>query len=225
MNTLTPVEDINAIASRFQAWAGSQAPRNRKDGVRELTYEEAIGVHRSRATSETPAAKPENHEPPMQPQAPVPAVKPEKLRKQAVPPVKQRRKVHRTTHRDVSRPSFSIAEPEFQRVLAQSASLLPAATSSGTEIVHRPVSLSIRVSENEQALIKARALEANLSVSAYLRQCAFQVEQLRARTEWELAPAPSIPALPQSTSTFAPGFLTRIVHRLLGRSTTLAIQA
>lgn len=224
MNTLPPVEDINAIVSRFQAWAGSQTPRNRKDGVRELTYEEAIGVRRSRATSETPAAKPENHEPPMQSQAPVPAVKPEKLRKQATRHVKQRSNAHRATNRGVSHQSFAIAEPEFRRVLAQSASLLPATTSSGTEIVHRPVSLSIRVSENEQALIKARALEANLSVSAYLRQCAFQVEQLRARTEWELAPAPSIPALPQSTSTFAPGFLTRIVHRLLGRS-TLAIQA
>jgi hypothetical protein len=223
MNTLPPVEDINAIVSRFQAWAGSQTPRNLKDGVRELTYEEAIGVRRSRATSETLAAVPENHEPPAQ--SKLPASKPEKLRKQAAPPVKQRSKAHGATNRNVSRPSFSVAEPEFRRVLAQSASLLPATTSSGTEIVHRPVSLSIRVSENEQALIKARAMEANLSVSAYLRQCAFQVEQLRARTEWELAPALSIPALPQSTSTFAPGFLTRIVHRLLGRSTTLAIQA
>jgi len=51
----------------------------------------------------------------------------------------------------------------------------------------RPVSMSLRVVASEQALIKARAAEAGLSVSAYLRQCALEVEKLRAQVHHTLA--------------------------------------
>jgi predicted component of type VI protein secretion system len=39
--------------------------------------------------------------------------------------------------------------------------------------------MSLRVAASKQALIKVRAAEAGLPASAYLRQCALQVEQLR----------------------------------------------
>jgi hypothetical protein len=59
MNTQPPIEDINAIVNRFQAWAGAQAPACEKDGVRELTFDEAIRSRRHRTSAEAtlPAAE------------------------------------------------------------------------------------------------------------------------------------------------------------------------
>ncbi|MGC1296254.1 MAG: hypothetical protein WA869_14560 [Alloacidobacterium sp.] len=59
MNTQPPIEDINAIVNRFQAWAGAQAPARAKDGVREITYDEAIRSRRHRTSAEAtlPAAE------------------------------------------------------------------------------------------------------------------------------------------------------------------------
>ncbi len=93
--------------------------------------------------------------------------------------------------------------------------------------------LSVRISAAEQALIRRRAEESNLSVSAYMRQCALEVEQLRCHVERTLAamqsarpqqpvappvPASSIPASPVLAPT--PGFFVRLAQRLLGRGTT-----
>jgi len=229
MDTLPPSEDINTIVSRFHAWADSQATSKPKDGVRELTYEEAISARRSRsAASEIPPVKQEKNDAPALPIALEPAAKAKKLTKQSASAVKLQRKVNKTIGRD-GKPAMSVAKPAFRQVLAQSAALIPATGSSSTGMVHRPVALSVRVSENEQALIKARAIEANLSVSSYLRHCALEVEHLRARTEWERAPEPPVStpprALPRTAASFAPGFLARMIHRVLGRSTTLAVQA
>jgi hypothetical protein len=46
MDTHAPTEDINGIMDRFRAWTSTQAAGKPKDGVRELTYEEAIGASR-----------------------------------------------------------------------------------------------------------------------------------------------------------------------------------
>jgi hypothetical protein len=53
--------------------------------------------------------------------------------------------------------------------------------------------MSLRLAASEQALIKLRAAEAGLSASAYLRQCALEVDHLRAqmRILLEVAQAPS----------------------------------
>src|ERR1700745_2620114 len=55
MNTQPPTEDINSIVRRFQAWAGAQAAARAKDGVRELTYDEAIRSRRYRTRPEKPS--------------------------------------------------------------------------------------------------------------------------------------------------------------------------
>src|SRR5579862_514948 len=59
MSTQPPIEDINAIVSRFQAWSGAQTSSRTKDGVRELTYDEAIRSrrHRSRVVEPLPEAE------------------------------------------------------------------------------------------------------------------------------------------------------------------------
>jgi hypothetical protein len=119
-------------------------------------------------------------------------------------------------------------------VLAESVALLPATllptTARSVEathsLAHRSAALSIRVSAQEQALIKMRAAEANLSVSAYLRQCAFEVEHLRAQAEQTFAARFRTPTPPQFAPVHASGFLVRLARRLFwGKTTTLALRA
>lgn len=51
----------------------------------------------------------------------------------------------------------------------------------------RSVSLTVRLAPHESALVKARAAEVRISVSAYVRQCALDVDLLRDRVEKVLA--------------------------------------
>jgi hypothetical protein len=73
-------------------------------------------------------------------------------------------------------------EPDPNPDLGRLALIWPASPKN-----ERQVSMSLRVAPSEQALIKARAAEAGLSVSAYLRQCALEVEKLRAQVHDTLA--------------------------------------
>jgi hypothetical protein len=54
-------------------------------------------------------------------------------------------------------------------------------------------SITIRLSESECALLRQRAAEAGLTVSAYLRSCTFEVENLRAQVKETLARLRSVP--------------------------------
>jgi hypothetical protein len=64
-------------------------------------------------------------------------------------------------------------------------------------------SITIRLSEPECAQLRQRAAEAGLTVSAYLRSCAFEVETLRTQVKQTLAQlrtansSPSLPATSQ----------------------------
>ena len=91
--------------------------------------------------------------------------------------------------------------------------------------------MTLRVAASEQALIKARAAEAGLSVSAYLRQCALEVEKLRAQVHHtlalieqkseqrsELIPARSLTAGPPGVSASPGGFFARVGQLLFGGS-------
>jgi hypothetical protein len=69
--------------------------------------------------------------------------------------------------------------PDFQQVLDGALSTSSHAAVNPDESVW----LTLRVTAAEQALIQARAAEASLSVSAYLRQCAFEVETLRRQVQ------------------------------------------
>jgi hypothetical protein len=94
--------------------------------------------------------------------------------------------------------------------------------------------MSLRVAASKHALIKARAAEAGLSASAYLRQCALEVEKLRAQVHHTLAlieqrssqnPGQSLrPAAPPFQPA-RPGIFFRLCRRILGQPEPLTLRA
>jgi hypothetical protein len=104
-----------------------------------------------------------------------------------------------------------------------SESLVP---SPSPEITPHQAALTIRVSAQEQALIKARAVEANLSISAYLRQCALEVEQLRMQLQQMSAVRQPMLIVPESSAMPVSRFLTRLTRWFFSRWTsTLAVRS
>jgi len=61
-------------------------------------------------------------------------------------------------------------------------------------------SVTIRMSQEEFAQLQQRSTEANLTVSAYLRSCTFEVESLRTQVKQALAELRNPPATPQPES-------------------------
>lgn len=79
-------------------------------------------------------------------------------------------------------------------------------------------SVTIRLDESESAELRARAAEAGLTVSAYLRSCIFEVEDLRAQVKQALAQmrstcAPPASAPPMPLQAPSPGWRERIFPR------------
>lgn len=206
MSTQPPVEDINAIVSRFQAWAGAQSAATAKDGVRELTYDEAIRSRRLRSRDEKTVAEAE--EP-----ASVP-VSHRKIENAAKPKKKANsRRVKPAQIKHVSRKDTvaSPKTPAFRQVLAEKVSILPA-TSSQELAERRTTALSLRISLAEHALLKKRAAEESLSVSCYLRNCIFEIEQLRAQVRVLQAANAARQALPHR------GGILRFLYSVFGGS-------
>lgn len=182
MSTQPPVEDINAIVSRFQAWAGAQTSSHAKDGVRELTYDEAIRSRRHRSRVEEPLPEVEKSVSVQAERA-----EPRKIEKSA----KSKKRIAPSRHtkheppKNAQRPraAHPVAAPEppaFRQVLAEKVSILPASSSQELALAdRRTTALSLRISFAEHALLKRRAAEENLSVSCYLRNCVLEVEELR----------------------------------------------
>jgi len=224
MHTQAPAEDIHAIVGRFQAWAGTQTANNRQDEVRELTYEEAIGVRRQRSASSKAAVQPISSE--VEPAAPIKSKAPVKTEKKPAQRRKQQTKVKRPSQRLASQPVALDKKQAFRQALSESMTALPVVATHQIAIAHRPASLSIRVSTQEQAWIKARAAEANLSASAYLRQCALEVEYLRAQLQDALAMRPQLPLPSEPAVASASGLLVRLTRRFFPRKTpSLALRA
>jgi hypothetical protein len=130
----------------------------------------------------------------------------------------------------------SVASPEFRAVLTET--VLPSAPQAAlakarafTGEPERQLSMSLRVAASEHALIKIRAAEAGISASAYLRQCALEVEQLRAQVKLalDIIERNTAVALSEGTVTLQPkpaGFFTRVRQLVFGdRNTTLALRA
>jgi hypothetical protein len=187
-------EDIEAVLSRFQAWngqkTGSRKSKDDREGVREISYEEALRSSRYRwkvrvdeqavaeseavstfvvrpdAASEiTPAAVSEV--------IPVAVSLPKPLVAEDTKPA-----------RSVRPQKITPTPADFRSMLTQTVS--PGETSlvrSRAGEPERQVSMSLRLAASEQALVKLRAAEAGLSASAYLRQCALEVEHLRAQMQ------------------------------------------
>lgn len=197
-------DDIEAVLSRFQAWTGSKTgaktgSRSKNDageGIREISYEEALRSSRHRwkmHTSELSEPEPPEPEPsvvsPLDAEpGVVPIAAPEIVQAISSPVENEAATTARTRKAPLAEPSAaSFLSADFRPVDFRST--LARTVSSGetglvrsrTEEHDRQVSMSLRVAASEQALIKLRAAEAGVSASAYLRKCALEVEQLRAQ--------------------------------------------
>lgn len=226
MQAQTPVEDINAVIDRFQAWAGAQTANKPKNGVRELSYEEALKTNRYRHTAYAGLPELPEKPDPEKPYKERQPMSPKAAKTEKAGPAKASRPERKATNqaavrRTASKPSIEQeqAPRKFRQVLAESLALLPAKNRNSLAIAPRQASLTVRVTAAEQALIKTRADEANLSVSAYLRQCAFEVEQLRAQVEQAITTMPQRKASLQPAPASTPGFLARLTRRFFGRKT------
>jgi hypothetical protein len=233
----TQAENIDAVLSRFQAWAGSRRTKEAAEGVRELSYEQALESSRYRwqarpVTKEkmdaAPVVKTSAKAAPnprfAAPEYPV-------FDDEAVAPdsVTLSNALSESSNDRVV-PSENQSAPVFGTILAETVSPDPhsgplSLVWPGAGKSERQVSMSLRVATSEQALIKARAAEAGLSASAYLRHCALEVEKLRAQVHHTLAvlernserssnhalTSGEVPVLAAH-----PGFFTRLRRLILG---------
>jgi hypothetical protein len=243
LNTQTnrPSDDLDAVLGRFQAWTimQTQTPTQTKtpkeDGVSEISYEQALRAtaryHRTEAPVEPPiqnsvrsvhtvASEPASAAelPKVQPAAPV-------YKKQ--PARKAQRASTRTTAAAIETASPMRKSQQkqkrdsFAQVLKQETGLARVETGN-----LRSSALTVRLAPDESALIKARADEAQLSTSAYLRQCALEIESLRAQVKETLAQmrpsvtvtAPvQVPVLPPVAGPAKPGLFGGIRLWLIRR--------
>jgi len=236
-----PVEDIDAVLGRFLAWTGSRNAAEAKPGIRELSYEEALQSRRYRwkAGGEASAKKKQGAQPGLTPVAVPAATSKQEPVRQKTAPVKARTKqgtAQRVHSRERAAKAVPVArsaaadkaerKPEFREVLAETIRPTEVMVAAQPVELARQVAISIRLAPAERALIKTRAAEAGITASAYIRQCALEVEQLRAQVQQTLAamerkaPA-SIPAPAAS-----PGLFARIVRRFFpGTAQALALRA
>lgn len=242
-----PIENIEAVLGRFQAWAGTRNAAEVGTGIREVPYEEALASSRYRwkgagaNSAKKAAGRPEKT-------SIAPAkTEPDKKRRAAKPARgREERKVTREAKTETakvaspSRPTvgnhgiaaksaaprrnITAAEPEFREALAAAIGPAEVVVARPVEL-SRQVAISIRLAASERALIKKRAAEAGITTSAYIRQCALEVEQLREQVRSAVAAMERGVALPASiselASTPAPaaGFFARMRRRFFPRST------
>jgi hypothetical protein len=183
-------EDIEAVLSRFQTWTGSRKNKDDQDGVREISYEEALRSSRYRWKTRT--SEPSVAEPPAvssldassDAELEVIPTAASEVAPAAMPFPESPVAAEKDITYDV-RPRKSTSPPaDFRSMLTQTVSTPETSlVRSRTGEPERQVSMSLRLAASEQALVKLRAAEAGLSASAYLRQCALEVEHLRAQMQ------------------------------------------
>ena len=229
-----PIENIDAVLGRFQAWAGASNARETKPGIRELSYEEALRSRRYRwkAADEKHTKKKLAAEPDASPKPQPGQLKtaPVNLRETKRKPVTQARSGNRASK---SAPAVKTeSKPAFRDVLAQTVRPPKVVLAAQPLELSRQVAISIRLASAERALIKTRASEAGISASAYVRQCALEVEQLRAQVQQTLvaikrkSPAASAPSTSEHLTVQAPGFFMRLARRFFpGSAPALALRA
>ncbi|WP_446745367.1 plasmid mobilization protein [Silvibacterium acidisoli] len=225
-------EALDAVLGRFQAWTSSRKAAG--DEVRQLSYEEAVkSTQRRFQAAKAPATRGKlKAEPGVLPVAiPSPASVtekevPSKHPKKPAPVAKKTQQAapEKGETRQARKPLAAKPEIEFRKVLAETVAPQPATaamTHRRQPESARQVSLSLRLAPAEQAMIRARASAAGISTSAYLRQCALEVEQLREQMRHTLALIGQGAALAVSNSqaavqTPSPGFLERLKRVFLG---------
>jgi hypothetical protein len=229
-----PIENIDAVLGRFQAWAGASNASETKPGIRELSYDEALRSRRYRwkAGDEKPAKKKRAAELESSPK-PQPGrqkTAPAKLRETKRKPATPARSGNHAAKAALA--AKTEAKPAFRDVLAHTVRPPEVILAVEPLELSRQVAISIRLASAERAVIKTRAAEAGISASAYVRQCALEVEQLRAQVQQALAAIErkSMVANAAPTSGHAPvqtsGFLMRLARRFFPRSVpALALRA
>ena len=232
-----PVEDIDAVLGRFQAWTGAREATGMKAGVRELSDEEALASGRYRwkperaGTAKNAAAQPRTT-PAVSPQ--IPAREREKTAAAKTPEPKSRvarQKNHAPSRAQSPKPSprkEEKARPAFREVLAEAVKPAEVLVKAQPVELSRQVAISIRLAPSERALIKTRAAEAGITASAYIRQCALEVEQLREQVRQAVAAMDrgATPAAQVATSAPPNGFFAWMARKFLPRrSPALALRA
>lgn len=240
-----PVEDIDAVLGRFQAWTGTRNAVEARPGIRETSEEEALASGRyrwKRAGAGASTAK-KTAVPPQ------PAVAPDASEHSKTTAAKSRNLSNRTRKAHVksqvparpavsakpaiakpSSPAKEVSRPAFREVLAEAVRPAEVFVAAQPMELSRQVAISIRLAPSERALIKTRAAEAGITASAYVRQCALEVEQLRAQVRAAVAAMEHGSATAAQGSTAAPlrapGFFARIARRFFSRSApVLALRA
>ncbi|MFZ0661059.1 MAG: hypothetical protein WAM66_00065 [Acidobacteriaceae bacterium] len=199
-----PVEDIEAVLGRFQAWTGARNAVKAKLGIREFSDEEALtsGRYRWRSGGAGPVRPDKKVAAPQEPvAAPVASERSASGRSKAAAakarnPKRSATKSHIKNHATAGQSAKSAtkpvpspkdaARPAFREVLAEAVCPAEVVVAQPMEL-SRQAAISIRLAPSERALIKTRAAEAGITASAYVRQCALEVEQLRAQVRAAVA--------------------------------------
>jgi len=232
-----PVEDIDAVLGRFQAWTGAREATGMKAGVRELSDEEALASGRYRwkpervGTAKNAAAAAQPRTTTVGPQ--VPAREREKTAAAKTPQPKSRvarQKNHAPSRAQSPKPSprkEEKARPAFREVLAEAVKPAEVLVKAQPVELSRQLAISIRLAPSERALIKTRAAEAGITASAYIRQCALEVEQLREQVRQAVAAMDrGGTATPVATSAPAKGIFAWMARKFLPRrSPALTLRA
>lgn len=240
-------ENIDAVLGRFQTWTSARKKSDLGEGVRELSYEEALrsSQYRWQAYSDESVKQHLDDNAPDQGSAAAQSAEPDAISKVAA-----RKSIAETGAQTATRKASAKAEPARKRAKAlPRPETVPEPSFRGALVdqirelkrevglttaeqaeADRQVSLSIRLAASERELVKARAAEAGISVSAYLRQCALEVEQLRAQVQMALATLEqnagndrTHPGLPGKAP--RPGFFARMWRRFFSGAGTLALRA
>lgn len=234
-----PVNDIEAVLGRFQAWAGVRNAVEAKTGIRELSEEEALrsnryrwkGAHHNATLKETDVDLGGAAEP-----APERVKAGDGKRDIAKKAIARKGAVKRVAAtgsetrkgepalRTASAAKKTKAAPEFRETLAEAVRPAEVLAVAQSVEVSRQLGISVRLSPAERALIRTRAAEAGISASAYIRQCALEVEQLRAQVRQAIAAMERGGAA--QTAAPAPGIFVSLVRRFFPRrEPTLALRA
>jgi len=248
-----PVEDVQAVLGRFKAWTGAKNAMEAGPGIREIPYEEALASERyrwkgagdgGRKTDLKPkTAKPEVKAGPVNASV---GGEPERGKTRAVKTAKTIRtrghgkgassdakkaaaeKAGNVKRCAAVKQEDSSRKPVFREVLAEAVKPAELVVAQPAELA-RQKAISIRLAPEERALIQARAAEAGTTVSAYIRQCVLEVEQLRAQVRKAMtamecggSSVADLLAAPAPT----PGFFARMARKLFpGRGSVLALRA
>lgn len=231
-----PAENIEAVLGRFQAWAGVRNAVEAKAGIRELSDEEALrssryrwqGARRDASLKEAGAKLGATVTESMPEQVNAGDGKRGAARKvmaKRAPEGKSGARKSEPLRTTPAAKKTTKAAPEFREALVEAVRPAEVLASAQPAELSRQVAISVRLAPAERALMRTRAAEAGIPTSAYIRQCALEVEQLRAQVREAITAMERRGASPHGPLR-GPGFFARIARRFFSRrEPVLALRA